>query len=128
MKHNSSSENCNNLQSAYRAFHSTETAVTKIINDLLLAVDSGQPSVLLSLDISAAFDSLDHERLLQRATEIFGVTGHVHEWLRLYLSGRTSYVSVGGVRSDTKNCVTGVPQGSVLGPLLFSLFTTPVGH
>jgi len=62
--------NCNNLQSAYYAYHSTETAVTKIINDLLLAVDSGQPSVLLSLDISAAFDTLDHERLLQRATEI----------------------------------------------------------
>ena len=128
MKHISSSVNCNTLQSAYRAFHSTETAVTKIINDLLLAVDCGQPSILLSLDISAAFDTLDHERLLKRATEVFGLTGHVREWLRSYLCGRTTYVSVGGARSCTTNCATGVPQGSVLGPLLFSLFTTPVGH
>jgi len=128
MKHISSSVNCNTLQSAYRAFHSTETAVTKIINDLLLAVDSGQQSVLLSLDIIAAFDTLDHEILLRRATDVFGLTGHVREWLRSYLSGRTTYVSVGGAYFNTTNCTTGVPQASVLGPLLLSIFTTPVGH
>ena len=128
MRHISSSVNCNTLQSAYRAFHSSQTAVTKIINYLLLAVDSGQPSILLSLDISAAFDTLDHERLLQRTTGVFGLTGHVREWLRSCMSGRTTYVSVVGARSNTTNCTTGVPQGSVLGPLLFSLFTRLVGH
>jgi len=128
MRHISSAPNCNNFQSAYRTLHSTETAMTKVVNDLLLAADSGNPSVLLSLDISAAFDTLDHSRLLQRATEVFGFTGNVRVWLGSYLSGRTSYVSVGGSCSSTTNCTTGVPQGSVLGPLLFTIFTTPVGR
>ena len=74
------------LQSAYRALHSTETAMTRVVNDLLIAADSGKPTVLLSLDISEAFDMLDHNRLLQRATELFGLTDHVIDWLKSYLS------------------------------------------
>jgi hypothetical protein len=65
------SPNYGPLQSAYRAFHSTETAMTRVVNDLLVNVDSGSPSLLLSLDISAAFDTLNHERLLQRAEFFF---------------------------------------------------------
>ena len=99
MRHISLSPNCNNFHSAYRTMHSTETAMTKVVNDLLLAADIGCPSILLSLDISAAFDTLDHARLLQRATEVFGFTGNVYDWLGSYLSGRSSYVSVGGVCS-----------------------------
>lgn len=127
-QHISTSPNYNTSQSAYRALHSTETAMTKVVNDLLTAVDSGKPTVLLSLDISAAFDMLDHDRLLNRATELFGLSGQVINWLESYLTGRTSYVSIGNCRSSTVNCTTGVPQGSVLGPLLFSIFTSPVSH
>jgi len=102
--------------------------MTRVVNDLLTAVDSKMPSLLLSLDISAAFDTLDHNRLLQRADQLFGLNGRVNDWLRSYLSGRSSCVSVGGCQSSTVQNATGVPQGSVLGPLLFSIFTTPVGR
>jgi Reverse transcriptase (RNA-dependent DNA polymerase) len=118
-QHISISPNYNTSQSAYRALHSTETVMTKVVNDLLMAVDSGKPTVLLSLDISAAFDMLDHDRLLNHATELFGLSGQVINWLESYLTGRTSYVSIGNCCSSTVNCSTGVPQGSVLGPLLF---------
>ena len=122
-QHISTSPNYNTSQSAYRALHSTETAMTKVVNDLLTAVDSGKPTVLLSLDISAAFEMFDHDRLLNRATELFELSGQVINWLESYLTGRTSYVSIGNCRSSTVNCTTGVTQGSFLGPLLFYIFT-----
>ena len=126
--HISTSPNNGPLQSAYRVFHSTETAMTRVVSDLLTNVDTGSASVLLSLDISAAFDTLDHSLLLQRAENLFGFTGSVHAWLASYLAGRSSYVSINNFRSDTVIHTSGVPQGSVLGPLLFSMFTTPVGR
>ena len=57
--------------------------MTKVVNDLITAVDTGKPSILLSLDISAAFDMLDHTRLLQRATELFGLNDNVINWLKV---------------------------------------------
>jgi Reverse transcriptase (RNA-dependent DNA polymerase) len=66
-QHLPTSRNFNTLQSAYRALHSTETVKMKVVNDLLMAVDSGKPTVVLSLDISAVFDMLHHSRLLQHA-------------------------------------------------------------
>jgi Reverse transcriptase (RNA-dependent DNA polymerase) len=125
--HITASPNIGPLQSAYRVFHSTETAMTRVVSDLLTKVDTGSPSVLLSLDISAAFDTLDHSLLLKRAEDVFGFTGCAQSWLASYLSGRSSYVSINNVCSDTVVHKSGVPQGSVLGPLLFSIFTTPVG-
>jgi Reverse transcriptase (RNA-dependent DNA polymerase) len=124
-QHISTSPNYNTSQSTYRALHSTETAMTKVVNDLLMAVDSGKPTILLSLDTSAV---LDHDRLLNHATELFRLSGQVINWLESYLSGRTSHVSIGNCRSSTVNRSTGVSQGSVLGPLLISIFTSPVSH
>ena len=122
------SPNVGPLQSAYRALHSTETAVTRVVNDLLSATDIKTPSVLLSLDINAAFDILDRRRLSsKRSKNLFGLDDIILEWLRSCLTGRTQYVTVGDCRSIAAMMTSGVSQGSILGPLLFSMFTALVG-
>ena len=99
--------------------------MTRVVSDLLTATDSRTLSVQLSLDISAAFNTLDHRRILDRATDLFDFDGVALKWLSSYLSGRQHYVSVGGRRSPTVTMSSGVPQGSVLGPLLFPCLQHP---
>lgn len=111
------------LQSAYRAHHSTETAVTKVLADILLALDAGDITMLTLLDLSAAFDTVDHDILLRRLEISYGFGGVVLGWLRSYLDGRTQFVRRGRSISTPTVVVCGVPQGSVLGPLLFLLYT-----
>ena len=77
-----------NFQSAYRPGHSTETALLKVVNDLLLAMDEGKLSVLVLLDLSAAFDTIDHDILLHRLQHVFGIQGTVLSWFRSYLTKR----------------------------------------
>ena len=120
------SENFNDLQSAYRPGHSTETAILKMTNDLNVAMESQSSSLLLSLDISAAFDTIHLNTLLERLREDFGIGGTALTWLRSYLTDRECYISIGDERSDTWRCESGVPQGSVLGPLLFSVYVSPI--
>lgn len=114
-------------QSAYREGHSTETALIKVHNDILRSLDEGHCVILLMLDLSAAFDVVNHEVLLRRLKERFGIVGLALAWIQSYLSGRTQRVCIDGSYSDELNLTCGVPQGSVLGPILFSLFTTPIG-
>jgi len=78
-------------QSGYRQFHSTETAVTKVYNDLL-AADDGDVSALCLLDVTAAFDTVDYDLLMLRLERQFGLRGVVLQWFRSYLIGRTFHV------------------------------------
>jgi len=110
-------------QSAYRQFHSTETAVTKMYNNMLLAADSGQVTALCLLYLTAAFDTVDHDLLILRLERQFGIHGVALEWLRSYLQGRSFHVSYGGGSTSAMvHTVCSVPQGSVLGPRLFILY------
>ena len=114
------------FQSAYRMFHSTETALLRVFNDLLNALDSGNLCILTLLDLSAAFDTIDHDILLSRLGTSFGISGSVHRWIKSYLSNRTNRVKVLENYSSTTVLEFGVPQGSVLGPILFTLYTEPL--
>jgi retron-type reverse transcriptase len=78
------------VQSAYRKYHSTETALLKVQTDILTALDRGSVAVLLMLDLSAAFDTIDHPILLTRLKNTFGITGHALQWFDSYLSGQVS--------------------------------------
>ena len=115
------------FQSAYRIFHSTETTLLKIHNDLILAMDRGEVTSLILLDLSAAFDTVDHSILLTRLQNWFGLDGLSLNWFTSYLSSRSQAVSINDSISAFSILSCGVPQGSVLGPLLFTLYTTPLG-
>ncbi len=115
------------MQSSYKQFHSTETAMVKVQNDLLRAIDDGNDVLLVLLDLSAAFDSVDHKILLKRLTSSLGVTGNALQWFHSYLTGRKQTVVIQGVESTERDLLCGVPQGSVLGPILFTIYTLPLG-
>ncbi len=114
------------FQSAYKPNHSVESALTRVQNDLLHAMDNQEVTVLVLLDLSAAFDTMEHRVLLDRLNQDYGISGSALAWFAPYLSDRTQSVQIGGVSSSTKVLSCGVPQGSVLGPQLFSLYTGPL--
>ncbi len=114
------------FQSGFRSQHSTETALLKVSNDLLLSVDAGNCAVLVLLDLSAAFDTVDHAILLDRLQEWGGNSG---DCSRVVLILFTWKILCGGARISSSQFISsGVPQGSCLGPMLFSLYMLPLGR
>ena len=98
------------LQSAYRDKHSTETALIIFQNGILSALDAGSSSILLMLALSAAFDTIDHDILLSRLCNVYGITGKALEWFRSYLTGRTQRIVIKGPVSVDQDLDFGVPR------------------
>ena len=115
------------FQSAYRKFHSTETALLKVQNDILRALDENSAVVLVLLDLSAAFDTIDHNTLLRRLEDHYQLSGKGLEWIMSYLSNRFQAICIEGESSEPILVKYGVPQGSVLGPKFFTMYTKPLG-
>ena len=115
------------FQFAYRQFHSTETAF-RIQKDLLLAINKLKVSALVLLDLSAAFDTIDHKILLSRLSSFYGLSNTALNLTASYLLDRTQSVSLQSHSTPPSNIFTVIPQGSVLDPLLFSLYTSPVSQ
>uniref|UniRef100_A0A3P9JCY3 Reverse transcriptase domain-containing protein n=1 Tax=Oryzias latipes TaxID=8090 RepID=A0A3P9JCY3_ORYLA len=119
---------CDIFQSGFKKNHSTETALLKVSNDVLMAADSGQYTVLILLDLKSAFDTVNHEIMLERLHNNYGLSGSVLNWFVSYFSGRSYKVCVNSLSSEAKILSCGVPQGSVLGPILFTLYMIPLGR
>nr|XP_049580551.1 ubiquinone biosynthesis protein COQ9, mitochondrial isoform X3 [Syngnathus scovelli] len=115
------------FQSGFRQLYSTETALVKVTNDLLISADSGALNILLLLDLSTAFDTVNYSILLQRLRQR-GVEGTALDWLTSYLANRNQFISLSGHTSILSPVTQGVPQGSVLGPLLFICYLFPLGN
>ena len=115
------------FKSGFRARHSTESALLKVHNDIALSVDAGNPAVLVLLDLTAAFDTLDHAVLVSRLEQHVGIHGTALRWFKSYLANRSFSVVIGDHCSSAASLPCGVPQGSILGPILFSLYMLPLG-
>ena len=118
--------NTEELQSAYCEDHSTETALLKVKTDLLTSLDNQEVSCLILLDLGAAFDTVSHKPLLNHLNYHFGFGSKVLEWIEDYLYDHIQQEKIDDSVSESVKLEYGVPQGSVLGPILFTLYTSPL--
>ena len=102
------------FQYAYRSRHSTETAVLKVFSDVIDALDAGNIELIALLDLTAAFDTVDHHILLKRLQCSFGIDATVLHWFESYVTCLTQVVHLCGTTTSSLSLVCGVPQGSVL--------------
>ena len=109
-------------QSAYRKKHSCETALVKIIDDIQQSVAEKKMVLLVLLDLSSAFDTIEQDILLYKLLHHFGISGNVLKWIKSYMKGRTFSVRINNVNGKICLLIYGVPQGTILGPLLFVLY------
>ncbi|GAA6093889.1 uncharacterized protein LOC116685831, partial [Tachysurus ichikawai] len=116
------------FQSGFRSRHSTESALFRVHNDILGALDGKSSVVLVLLDLTAAFDTVDHAILISRLQHVVGLQGAVLNWFSSYLTNRTFSVMLNNYSSSDAPLSSGVPQGSILGPTLFSLYMLPLGQ
>ena len=121
MKHVDKHSILSDCQHGFRARRSCETQLVTLQHDLASTLDKGVQTDMVVLDFSKAFDRVPHRRLLRKLHH-YGIRGNTHQWITSFLLGRIHRVTVEGCSSDSVPVVSGVPQGSVLGPLLFLLF------
>lgn len=108
-------------QHGFRRGRSTETALTSFVHDILTSFDERKFTVALFLDLSKAFDTVDHHISLKKL-EHYGIMGLSNKWLNSYVNNCKQYVQYTNISSSTLNVSSGVPPGSILGPLLFLLY------
>ena len=113
-------------QSAYRKGHSTETALVRVQHDILNAIGGRQAVLLVLLDLSAEFDTVSHAELISTLQRL-GITGRALQWFTSYLTDGDQYTQIGLSKSSSEPRRCGVPQGSILGPILFTIYTTTLG-
>ena len=126
--HITSCSNFSPRQSAYRPSHSCETMLLGLTNDLFTSIGNRRAQCLCTIDLSAAFDTVDHQILSERLKTDFGIGGEVALWLRSYFTNRSQIVRIGSAAADRTPLHMGVPQGSVLGPLLFTAYMSPISR